>query len=351
MNDLWQDLKRVATAHWSKLKTIGAAPTPREQAVAAACERVIDQVDPRLRGLSGYRRTLHDNVAAALDYSADLASRIPGPVTLNRETWAQDPLLNAMFADVKRIRWVLSSPSVCAYVRDTALETGDCYALLAALPMVRNQLGMELQGDAVHRDIPQTTWSFVNHEVGLPAGDPDSVRGQAAQAIMDIIAGGAVQEIGGQEARIAALEEQLRMTRIKQKVANPATHGLDFLSDGGASTLPDYATLGQRIQQLEQELAAARQGLTTLDDHLQRLNDVLAHPQTRVAVQPEQVRLDRMNVVREDREGAVESMPIEFLRGYRGGQPARVILLIRFARADLITADERLAEVERYVNA
>jgi hypothetical protein len=116
MNNLWQDLKRIAGERWSQRQAAAARRRRRERTIHEAIERVIDQVDPRLRGLSGYRRKLQDGVAAALDHSAELARRIPGPVTLNRETWAQDPLLNAMFADPERIRWVLSSPDVCAYL-------------------------------------------------------------------------------------------------------------------------------------------------------------------------------------------------------------------------------------------
>jgi hypothetical protein len=44
-------------------------------------------------------------------------------------------------------------------------DGGDLYALLAVMPRERNQLGMELIGDQVQRDVKQKTLSFVDHEL------------------------------------------------------------------------------------------------------------------------------------------------------------------------------------------
>jgi hypothetical protein len=157
-----------------------------------------------------------------------------------------------------------------------------------------------------------------------------------------------VREIAGQEERIAELEDRLRMTRIKRKAVCPGARGLDFLHDGSEGHLAEYETLGKRIEELEQALSQARVGLATLDDHLDRLRSILEQPERYIGARPERVRLDRMNVVREDADHQ-ESQEIELLRGYRADQAGRVLLLIRFRREDLIPDSERLAEVERFL--
>lgn len=321
-----------------------------ERTIRRAIERAVDQANPRIRGLNGYRNSLHDPVCGCLDYCNELAWRIPGPVTVSRENWSRDPLLGALFSDPSRIRWDLASSDCRDYMQRTALKTSDCYAILLAQPVFRRQLGMDLSGDTLQRDIAQTTLSFDNIEVVLCAGSPEAVRAKTAQAIMDSLVGFAAQEIGRQEARIAELEEKLRIAKIKQKVLSPATHGLEILRDGGTAHTTEYLIIGRQAQDLERELTEAHQGLSTLNDYLERLAVLLQHPTALIAARPERVRLDRLNVVRPDRKEASNTAEIEFMRAYRGERAGRMVLMIRFARADLITDQERDAELERYVN-
>ena len=348
MNDLLRQVKVIARERWTQIKARRAERRLREREVDLAIERLVDQANPRLRALSGYRRKLFDAVSGCLDYCGDLAQRIPGPLMLDRPTWGADPVLNALFGDWERVRQVLSSRDVRLYAKESALKGGDCYGVLAALPILRKQLGLELVGNDIHRDVQQTVMTFANHEVGLPGPDEPTVRTQVAQAIMDNLIVVAVREIAGQEERIAELEERLRMIRIKRKAVCPGARGLDFLHDGSEGHLAEYETLGQRIEELEQELTQARVGLATLDDYLDRLKSILQQPEHYIGARPERVRLDRMNVVREDADPR-ESQEIELMRGYRADQPGRALLLIRFHREDLIPDSERLAEVERFL--
>jgi hypothetical protein len=192
--------------------------------------------------------------------------------------------------------------------------------------------------------------SFANHEVVLPAPDPDQVRQLAGGAIMDTLVGLAVADITAQEERIAELEDRLRIVRLKQKVLKPRAHGVDFVSEGGGSHLADYEALGKRVLELEKDLAEARKGLSTVDDYLERLNTELRHPERLGGAKLERVRLDRMNIVRKEATSGDDAVELEFLRGYRRGQPGRVLLLIRFPRSELIAEKERLAAIDRYVN-
>jgi hypothetical protein len=88
--------------------------------------------------------------------------------------------------------------------------------------------------------------------------------------------------------------------------------------------------------------------LTTLDDYLDKLVALLAHPESHLGLEQVRVRLDRMNIVREDADDNT-APEIEFTRGRRGGKPARVIMLIRFPRSELLEAGSGLREAERYL--
>jgi hypothetical protein len=350
MSNLPQDLKHLVHEQWLRLRVRGAEQRLRERAIRRAIERAVSQANPRIRGLTGYRDRLHNAIADCLEYAKEIAERIPGPVTVNRQTWLQDRLIRALFGDPNRILWALSSNDCRDYMNRSALKTGDCYGLLMAHPVFRKQLGMDLSGDTIQRDIQQTTLSFDNIDVIMCSSDPQKVRAKATQGIMDALVGFAAKDIGRQQERIDELEERLRIVRIKQKVVSPSTHGLEILRDGGLADTTQYKILGRQIKELEKELAESHQGLSTLNDYLDRLIALLQHPETLVAARFERVRLDRMNVLRPDREDGGQSAEIEFLRAYSGERAGRMALMVRFAREDLVTDQDWIAQAERYVN-
>ena len=347
----WLGLARFAREQWARLRVEVARFRLREKAIRRAIERAVDQSNPRMRGINGYRQKLYEPMSRCLDHAERLARRIPGPIRLNRESWAQDPLLNALFSDPGRIRWALSSSDCRDYIGKTAFLSSDCYAVLMALPVFRRQFGMELTGETVQRDIAQTTLSFDNIEVIMPAGNPETVRAKTSQAIMDALVEFATQDIRRQESRIEELEESLRITRIRQKVLSPATHGLEILRDGAGTHETESLIIKRQIRELERELAEAHRGLTTLNDYLDRFAALLMNPETLIAARVERVRLDRMNVVRQERDEDAASAEIEFLRAYHGERAGRMVLMVRFARSAVATDQERIREAERHFGA
>ncbi len=354
MSGPWRRLALGAEALWARLRVRGAERRLHTTAVNRAVERVVDQADPRLRGLMGYRKALFPVVEVALAQAEALAAQIPGPVRIDRGTWSSDPLVNALFGDLDALRRVLSGPAVRAWVKGHPEEAGDCCGILLAWPQARTQFGVELHGDTLRSDVQQTALAFVNPEVAVPAADPASVRRQAVQGVLDVFAGEAIRDLTEHQTRIAEIEERLRILRLKRKVLSPAGRGMDFLRDGSAAHLAEDDALGQRIEELEQQLAVVSEGLKTLDDHLDRLVEGLRNQQGRLSIRRERITLDRMNIVRATPDGAAGGgdagvQEIELAVGYRGETRGRVLLLVQFPRSELITLEERLAEADQFL--
>lgn len=312
-----------------------------------AVERVVDQVNPRLRAVGSYRKRLYPVVERGLAYARELADRVPGPVTLDRQTWASDPYVNALFGSVDRIRWVLTGPEVRKYVHANPVG-GDCYALLAATPDVRNQLGMELAGEQIQRDVRQVTVSFSDHEVGLVAASEPEVRAALAHLGLEVMVTIAVEDIAEREAKVGEVEERLRVVRLKRKVADAGARGAALVLGGGAACAQEVGELDARITELERELAGAKQGFAGLEDHLARLVELLERPEAYLGLDEVKVRLDRMNIVRPG-GGDATSHEIAFTRVRRRDTPARVVTLIRFSRSEMLSDQERLRGVESYL--
>jgi hypothetical protein len=226
------------------------------------------------------------------------------------------------------------------------METGDCYGILLAWPQVRNQFGVELEGETLKRDVPQTTLGFANAELVLPGTDLDEVRRKLVQGILDALAAEAIRGLTERETQIAEIEDRLRMVRLKRKALNPV--GLDLLRDGSSTQPEEGEALGRRIAELEQELELASAGFRTPGDYLMRLVEALSNPRGRADIRRERVMLDRMNIIRDGAgtEGATE---IEFTYGYRGGRRGRVLLLVQFPRSEMIQEAELMAAVDRFL--
>jgi len=332
----------------SRLRVRGAEQRLRSSRVQVAIERIVDQANPALLGLGGYRRKLFPVVERLLEYADELLARIPGPTELDPATWSSDPLMNALFGDIGRIRQVVSGPPVRAWLEAHPFADGeDLYALLAVMPEERHQLGMELVGDHVQRDVKQTTLSFRDHELFGVADSIDEARRALVQPAVDLMVSIAIGEIVAQEERIAALEQALRMLKLKLKVVNPRAAGLDLVLQGSGQHLAEQERLRVCVEETERDLADASRGLGNIEQYLERLVQLLSHPEKDVALETMEVRLDRMNIVRDRYDP--EAQLIRLVRARRADRPGRVAQFIRFPRRLVLSADERLSAVERHL--
>jgi hypothetical protein len=347
MKNLFSPILRRFRERTSRLKAEKTARLQHERRVAEVVEHVVDQVDPRLRAVAGYRKRLFPVIERCLAHAERLAARVPGPVEVSRRSWAEDPYVNALFGSVERIRWVLSGPEVRKYVAAHPLEEA-CYAVLASTPEVKRQLGMELAGEHVQRDVRQTAVSVADHEVGLVAESEEKTRTQMAEIAIEVMVSIAVEQIAQRESRIAEIEERLRVVRVKRKVVDAGSRGAAFFLEGSAAHSEEMQALDARIRELETELSEAKKGLSGLGDYLDCLVELLQRAEERLGLVEGTVRLDRMNIVRGGGEDVVAN-EIAFMRARRGETPARVITLIRFPRTELLSDEERLRGLERYL--
>lgn len=347
MKNLWtRILVFIATVlPWLK----GPSPEQRlrEQEVNKAIERVVDLINPRLRAVGGYRKKLYPVVDHTTSYIQELASQLPGPVPVNSKTWSREPMVNALFGSLDRMHKVLSGPEVRRYVRQHPVGD-ELFAFFAAMPEVKRQLGVELVGETMQRDVRQTAVSFTSHEVALVGESEEETRQALEKDVLDLIVSLMAEDILGQESRIWELEERLRVVRLKLKVASTKSHGAGLLLDDNPDRVKEQESLSGRVSELEKDLEREKRGLSGLDDYLDRLVALLTHPERHLALERVSVRLDRMNIVREGGDDST-APEIDFVRGRRGDKLARVLMLIRFPRSELLEAGSGLREAERYL--
>ena len=317
-----------------------AAARARDEEVRLAIEHVVDEINPKLRAVSNYRKKLRQPVERALAFSKEIVASVPGPVAVNRTAWSSDPMVRAFFTGVEDMRQVLSrNDEVHDYFAGDKSAQQPCYALLNMQRSERTVLGVEGSGDIIKRDVLQTSVSFKDRKVVKPAASEAQLRQELEQRAFEVLVAYALERITAMIADRHSLKEkqllldmQLRLAQVKQASLSSLLED----RDAGAEDLDALQQQQHTTQAFEQ--ASAR--LLTLDDYIDRITEVLGHPAEHFKARHITMRLSQMNIKRDEQApGAANDLELTEL--LLGDEIRRIVLTITFPRDELV-AKQRL---------
>ncbi len=120
-------ISRIRQA-FARRKAEKLARSERAQAVSEAVERLVDEVNPKIRAVTSYRRKMSGTVERTLDFSERMVGAPPPPILVGKATWNGDPLLHA-FIRASRI-----------YSRFTVVPMW-CVIISTGIPALTNFMG------------------------------------------------------------------------------------------------------------------------------------------------------------------------------------------------------------------
>jgi len=294
-------------------------PDPR---LADALVRVAERVDPMLRAASHFDRRLAAPLTHALGYCAGLVDALPGPIVVERQAFATDPLVHALFATADDIEQMLGrSQAVRDFLTDPACWHEDHFhALLVARRQEKQQLGMTRRGDLIENDVPQRVLFFSGQTLVEPRCDLGDLR----QCLRD-----------------RALESLLRTFQ----------EHLDALRHERDDLRADLKTL-RSAPNREGEVRSRR--LIDLDAHLRQvaetlmpdpllaaLGDFLMKPEPALRLTPFSISVDRLGAIREPGDDA-SVQTLHFPEFSTRDQRLHLAMLVRIRRDE---ASEAVAAV------
>jgi len=306
-----------------------------EQDIERAIGIAVEQTDPRLRYVRGFRRKLRKPVVRSLVYVDDLVTRIPGPFEISRRTYGSDPQVNALFGSADDIE------TLCAHSRmlqDFFRDTPGCDRVYVPLIMLRREkriLGMALSGDTVHRDVARTSVNFSEHRLGIVcAAHEAELRGELKWRGIHFLAVTALENIVRLKAGTAQLEEQRALLKMKLRDMQAQHRGLDALVAAPPADTQEQLALEQRLEETGRKLQEAHAGVVTLDDYLDQVCRVLNHPSHFLQVKRNSVMVDRMGIkldgMSHEQGGEVFSATLTI-----GSHPDLEIILAAFTRSSI----------------
>jgi len=321
----------------SQRRAARAVARAREEEVLVAIEHVVDEINPKLRAVSSYRKKLRQAVERALAYSAEIAASVPGPVEVNRTAWGSDPMVRAFFTGVEDMRHVLSRNNEVHdfFAGSDASGQQYCYALLNMQRSERTVLGVESRGDIIKRDVMQTSVSFKDRRVVKPGPSESQLRQDLEKRAFEVLVAYVLERITSLIIDRHSLKEKRLLLDMQLRLAKVKKAGLSPLLEDREAGVDDIEALEQRQQHMAQESEQASTKLTTLDDYIDRITEVLGNPARHFRVDHIRMRLSQMNI-RLDEKSAGSGHDLELTEALLGEKLKRILLIIRFPRDEVL---------------
>ena len=321
--------------------------------IDAAMERVISGTDPRLVAVSGYKRKLRPAVEKSVGYVINVVDRLPPSVELSRKTFGTHPLLRALFVSPRHVQDVLTrSPPVRLFTQAQTVVPERGYALLGVQRGERTVLGMELQGEAVQREVRQTSVSFAEHQLTEVTGDEDATRWELKKNAFDHLVERALVRIASARSRKDQLKNTRSLLESKLKSMRQGNWGFETMLKTGEQTdkeTPDIdlATIESQVAEIEAELRTLGSDGATLDKSLQEVAAVLERPEANLRVDRIRLTLDAMGIKRsEEMEKGVTTLEMdEVFLGENA--PRFIIQLVNFSLDEIPSGADLLAKAAR----
>ena len=259
-----------------------------------AIERAVLRVEPLLRQTSGYPEAYRKPVTAALEYARSLAASIPGPVAVNRESYANDPFVHALFPSMDFVLDAFgASRAMQGYYREFP-ATDEVYALMGMRRCERSMMGMELSGGVIQHDVPQKVIYFTSHTIENPAPSEKQARDQVALSFFDSLAAKVAKRV---EAR-----KQVKQAQLQEKdLLMARLHAADARSRPALE------------EELSKMLASMQASIDSLDlrNYVEDFEIVLLNPEQYLHLEQVAITMDKMGI-RRGGDGANQAETVTF---------------------------------------
>ncbi|MCC8400540.1 hypothetical protein LJ655_01305 [Paraburkholderia sp. MMS20-SJTN17] len=294
-------------------------------------------VNPRLRLAQRHKERLGHAVAISLGYIDKLTASLPASHEANAAAWSTDPFIRAFFATPDDLTKIFSrSEELRGFFARNADHT-HAYATLGMAMYERRVLGVALEGELVRHDVVQTKLCFSDHRVIICGGTESDLRAEIARRLVDQLALEGLARLAADRRDLVAKGREL----LEARVALLERQGVGMrsvLGDRPDADADELARLKVQIEDNARNLAALRVPTEAVELELDRVCDVYSHPTDHLYVERRSIRLDLMNVIRQDDTQA--SHEIEFRVARIPGDPPRMraFALVRYPRAELLPA-------------
>ena len=298
-------------------------------------ENMIDDIDPRLRSIRGYKKTLSPCVERILSYAEVVCSRLPGPVEFSKETRRTNPTVRALFANHKKMTAVFSQSQDVQDFFKAYPAADHAYMVLGMRKTETRVFGMEQHGDVIRKDVPQKNITFDDYRITHPSDNEASLRFNLRERTLHECVAQTMSQLISTQTLSDDLEEQEIKLKMKLHMLQRQEDGLEPLMHDDSSLLQRINELKQRLNEVKTSHAHTTRDVGTLNSMLDKAASLLKNPEKLIEVNTISLCIDRLNRLIES-ETTSEEDKVNLAQITFSNNEKRVGLLAAFPRKELI---------------
>ncbi len=299
----------------------------------AAIERAVYLVEPRLKLAGGFPARYRKPVAHALAYCRSLAAQVPGPIVVDRKSYASDPLVHALFPSLHEVRAAMCISQAMRDFHKSFPAAVEVYALMGMRRQEKKMFGMEMQGETLKRDVSQHLVYFSDHTLADPAPTEAEARERVMWGLFDSLMAHVTRRVAARQQERAALEQEKDELLARMRGASAATR---------AELEPRWQELLVRLQAIHQELDLRQYG--------EDFDAVLLQPEAHLYLQQTAMYLDNMGIHRGESSGESSGEKLQFCDLIGRDRRAWTVVMVHCSNLQSdATLSERLETGQRWL--
>ena len=210
----------------------------------------------------------------------------------------------------------------------------------------RSVLGMELNGDAVQREVQQTLVSFSEHRLVAPHAVLAEARLEVGRRLVLRLAQVALARIVAVDERATELGEHKAYLGARLRLLRLAEDGMEGIVKDRSQIAADRKAIERQLKETVDGYIEAKGSLATLDGYIGHIDEVFSSPGAHVAVSHSRLRLSTLGVrMTKDAAGPANELAIVELS--IGDDFRAAIAVARCPRAEMPSKEDLIAQAER----
>jgi hypothetical protein len=251
---------------------------------------------PNIHYVPHYRKKLMPAVEHTLKYVDELVVQIPAPIAIGADAWNTNPFVRKTFMDDTSFRCFFSSnPELKAFYQKQNVSR--CCALLVMNRKDRKIFGVGVDGDIVKRDVLHTSIDFSDHRIVAPMISESETRKEVSLRALELLASHALDSILSLIALKKDMETEKHILEIKLHLRDTNIRSKESLLPDGAGQAEEITVAHDVLEKIDKEIAEVRLKLDKPVDYLNKVTDLLYHPEQFLRSEPVRIFVDDMNII------------------------------------------------------
>lgn len=265
------------------------------EAYRARIDLVVDEIEPKIRWVRGYRKRLLLPVQTCYRHCESIVASIPGPIFLGEGSFADHPLIRAAFTGDASFQELLAGSDTESTVSSSPGSRK--FALLTMKMEERSGLGYRKEGELLVGDSRLTSVTFSDHKlIGLADSETGS-RQRLAELIFEVIIELAAQLFEHRRNNIHELQEQKARLQAMASIYSRQKKASRILGAYQPVDTERLEKIDTMLQEVARDLQPLHGGYEQPADWLEVVRVTLLSPHLLLSSSQRTVRIDWRNVL------------------------------------------------------